>query len=88
MELDLPVPIMFWDPMEFIIATSFMGFGMIIDNWLFGGMMCAIVLIGAQKMKKGAKRGAVQHLIWKMGLPIDPVLGNYFPKPWVNDFIE
>jgi len=87
-DLDKPIPILFWDPAEFVIAISMIGFGLLINMW-FGGMLAgAAVLVLATKLKRGAKQGAVQHWMWSLGLQLDAALAERFPGSWVNDFIE
>lgn len=87
-DVDAPVPVMFWDPVEFVIAISVLGFGMLMNLWVLGGIGAVGVLMGSQKLKRGAKRGAVQHFLWRTGLLIDPSLKKKFPAPWENEYIE
>jgi len=87
-DVDSRVPIFFWDPVEFVIAISALGFGMLLNLWLVGFLGAVGVLIGAQKLKRGAKVGAVQHFLWRIGLRVDPALRAKFPDPWAVEFIE
>lgn len=87
-DIELPVPIMFWDPLEFILAITLMGFGIIAHLWIFGVLGGAGVLIGSRYLKRGAKRGAMQHFLWAHGLQLDPSLSKLFKPSWLNDFIE
>lgn len=87
-ELEAPTPIMFWDPMEFVTAISLMGFGIISKLWIFGMISGGAVLYGAKYLKRGAKRGTVQHLLWAFGLQLDASLTKKFKPSWLNDFIE
>jgi len=87
-EVDAPVPILFWDPIEFIIAIAVMGFGMLLNMWMLGALGAMAVLYFSNKLKRGAKRGAVQHWLWSVGMQIDPFLKNKFPAPWKKEFIE
>lgn len=87
-DLEKPIPIMFWDPMEFTIGFTMLGFGIVTDLPVIGGGLCVLVLWGGKYLKKGQKNGGVQHFLWRMGLQIDGVLKKYFPAPWVLEFIE
>ena len=86
--LEDPIPVMFWDPLEFVLAVSLMGFGTIMNVWVFGLIGGMGVLLVSRYLKRGAKRGTMQHLLWAMGLQLDKSLVRHFPPPWVNDFIE
>lgn len=86
--LEAPVPIMFWDPLEFTLALCLMGFGIISKLWLLGMVGGAGVLIGARYLKRGAKRGAMQHFLWAHGLQMDSSLQRTFKPAWLNDFVE
>jgi hypothetical protein len=85
-EIEDPIPILFWNPIEFILALMFAGFGVIVHLWIVGMAGAAAVLIGSRYLKRGAKRGAMQHFLWKHGLQVDSHLKTYFPPSWVNDF--
>lgn len=87
-KLEDPIPIMFWSPMEFTLAISFMGFGLVMNMWPVGMGLGAGVLLGSRYLARGAKRGAVQHLLYSLGLRIDNSLTQQFPAPWTNDFIQ
>lgn len=87
-DLEAPTPIMFWDPLEFTLAVVFMGFGIIAKMWLLGMVGGAAVLLGSRYLKRGAKRGAMQHLLWALGLQVDQPLKKRFPPAWVNDFVQ
>jgi hypothetical protein len=87
-DLEAPTPILFWDPLEFTIAVVFMGFGIIAKLWLLGMVGGLAVLLGSRYLKRGAKRGAVQHMLWGIGLQVDMPLKKRFPPAWVNDFVQ
>ncbi len=87
-DIEAPIPIMFWDPLEFVLAVSLMGFGIIAKVWIFGLVAGAGVLVGSRYLKRGAKRGAMQHFLWAHGLQMDPALSKMFKPAWLNDFIE
>ena len=87
-EIEAPIPIMFWDPLEFVLAICLMGFGIIAHLWLVGVVGGAGVLIGARYLKRGAKRGAMQHFLWAHGLQMDASLTKKFKPSWLNDFID
>lgn len=86
--LEDPVPIMFWDPLEFVLAISFIGFGIIANVWIFGVGVGIGILFGARYLKRGAKRGAMQHFMWAYGLQLDAQLGKCFKPSWINDYTE
>lgn len=87
-DVDSPVPIMFWDPLEFIIAISLMGFGILMNAWVLGIVSATLVLMLSRKLKRGAKRGAVQHWIWRIGLRVDTSLTKKFPAACHNELVE
>lgn len=79
---------MFWEPLEFTLALTLLGFGIIANLWLFGVGGAAGVLVGSRYLKRGAKRGAMQHLMWAHGLQMDVALAAKFKPAWINDFIK
>ncbi|MBC8737244.1 hypothetical protein F6X40_10535 [Paraburkholderia sp. UCT31] len=87
-DIEKPVPIMFWEPIEFVMALSLMGFGIVMNLWVFGMVSGGLVLVGSRYLKRGAKQGAMQHLLWSMGVMLDQPLKTKFPQPWMRDFIE
>ncbi|MHB1666132.1 type IV conjugative transfer system protein TraL [Thiomonas sp.] len=87
-DLDKPIPILFWDPVEFVIAVSMVGFGVLVNMWVIGMLAGAAVLVLSTKLKRGAKPGAVQHWLWSLGLQVDPALKQRFLPSWKNDFFE
>lgn len=86
--LDAPIPILFWEPMEFTMAIIALGLGVVMHMMFLGIALAAIVLVVSRRMRRGAKRGAVPHSIWYTGLDVDPALKNWFPPSWKNDFVE
>lgn len=84
---DNPVPIMFWEPVDFIAGISIFGMGVALHMFLFGAVAGFLVLTLASKLRQGAKRGAAQHWLWFMGVNIDRALGRLKLKAWNNDFI-
>ncbi|CAB5514346.1 type IV conjugative transfer system protein TraL [Achromobacter xylosoxidans] len=84
---DNAVPILFWEPVDFIAGLSIFGMGVALNMFVFGALGCAVTLTIASKLRKGAKRGAAQHWLWAMGLNIDKGLGRMKLKAWDNDFI-
>lgn len=86
--IDEPVPIMFWTPMELVMAIAGLGLGVILHMMTLGMLVAGLVLWGSKKLKRGAKRGAVQHRAWRAGLEVDPALKRWFPASWQNDFLE
>lgn len=87
-DLEAPIPIMFWEPLEFILAICLMGFGIIAHLWVFGLVAGAGVLIGSRYLKRGSKRGAMQHFLWAHGLQADAALVKKFKPAWLNDYIQ
>ena len=87
-KLEDPVPILFWEPLEFIMAFALLGFGLVLGMWIIGMIGCFAVLIGSRYLRRGMKRGAVQHFLWSLGLPADNALQARFPPVWVNDLME
>src|ERR1700730_4783706 len=87
-KLEDPIPVLFWSPTEFTLALSFMGFGLVMNLWPVGMGLGAVVLFGSRYLSRGAKRGAVQHLLYSLGLRIDNSLTTQFPPAWTNDFIH
>lgn len=87
-DLENPIPIMFWEPLEFVLAVSLMGFGIVANVWLLGLVAGMGVLMGSRYLKRGAKRGSMQHYMWALGLQLDPSLSKKFKPAWLNDFIQ
>jgi hypothetical protein len=87
-KLEDPVPILFWEPLDFTMAFALLGIGLVMGMWIIGMIGCFSVLIGSRYLRRGMKRGAVQHFLWSIGLPADNALKARFPPVWVNDLIE
>lgn len=85
---DNAVPIMFWEPVDFIAGISIFGMGVALHMFLFGAIGGFLTLMIATKLRQGAKRGAAQHWLWAMGLNIDPALWRLKISAWHNDFIR
>lgn len=86
--IEAPVPIMFLDPLEFVLAIVSLGFGVISGMWVFGVFISGMVIWGSKTLKRGQKTGAMQHMLWAYGLQIDAPLKRSFKPSWINDFIE
>lgn len=84
---DNSVPILFWEPVDFIAGVSVMGMGVALNMFLFGVVGCVVTLMVATKLRKGAKRGAAQHWLWHMGMNIDRAMARMKLKSWNNDFM-
>jgi type IV conjugative transfer system protein TraL len=84
---DDPVPVLFWEPFEFILAVAAFGLLMILANPLIGLVVSYGVLWAAKRMKRGAKRGAAQHAMWAFGAMADRGM-RYFPPAQVREFVE
>lgn len=87
-DIEAPTPILFWEPLEFVMALTFMGFGMVMNLWILGMLAGTGILIGSRYLKRGAKHGAMQHYMWSLGLQMDKPLSKYFKPAWINEFIE
>lgn len=85
---DNPVPILFWEPVDFIAGMSIFGMGVALHLFAFGAIGGAVTLMIASKLRQGAKRGAAQHWLWYMGLNIDRAIGRMKLRSWDNDFCE
>lgn len=85
---DNAVPILFWEPVDFIAGLSVFGMGVALQMFLFGAVGGAFTLMVASKLRQGAKRGAAQHWLWCMGINIDRGLARMKVKAWENDFIS
>lgn len=84
---DNPVPILFWEPVDFIAGMSIFGMGVALHMFLFGAVGGALTLMVASKLRQGAKRGAAQHWLWFMGMNIDRALNRMKLRAWDSDFI-
>lgn len=87
-DLEAPIPIMFWEPLEFTLALCLLGFGIVSNLWMMGATGAGAVLVGSRYLKRGTKRGAMQHLMWAHGLQLDASLTKKFKPSWLNDFIQ
>ncbi len=85
---DNPVPILFWEPVDFIAGMSIFGMGVALHMFLFGAVGGALTLMVASKLRQGAKRGAAQHWLWFMGVNIDRALTRMKLRAWDSDFIS
>ena len=86
-EVDHPIPIFAWDVVEIVVAVLMFGVFIILGYFLFGMVAAMVTLSMAKKLKKGAKRGQAQHLIWRAGLVIDQPLKRHAPHPIKLEFI-
>jgi hypothetical protein len=84
---DNAVPILFWEPVDFIAGMSVFGMGVALHLFLFGAIGGALTLMVASKLRQGAKRGAAQHWLWFMGMNIDRALNRMKLRSWDSDFI-
>lgn len=77
--IDAPIPIFKWEVVEVITAIMAMGVCLILQKF-FTGIVCAMFILWlAKKFKAGAKRGEIQHLIWRLGLNLDTPLKLFGP---------
>lgn len=86
-DIDAVVPVLFWTPVEFVVAITAMAFGFILNSAGIGILCCFFVLLISSKMKRGNKRGFMQHLLWRMGVAPNKKLKS-FPGPLRIEFIE
>ncbi len=86
--VDNAIPILFWDPVDFIAGLTIFGMGVAINMFLFGMVGGVAVLMLASKLRQGAKRGAAQHWLWYMGLNIDKGLQRIKINSSQNDFVS
>lgn len=87
LKADNPVPILFWEPVDFVAGISVFGMGVALGLFLFGMVGGALTLMVASKLRNGAKRGAAQHWLWYMGVNIDRALARMKLRSWDSDFI-
>lgn len=82
------MPILFWEPVDFIAGISVFGMGVALGMFLFGAVTGLLVLMAASKLRQGAKRGAAQHWLWFMGVNIDRSMARMKLRAWDSDFIR
>lgn len=88
-ELESPVPILSWDPIEMIAAVLLVGVGFVVRMELFGFIGAYVLLKVSKKLKSGAKRGQMQHMLWRLGIEADPLLQKKgVPSPFQVEFAE
>lgn len=87
-ELDSPSPIFFWEPMEFIMALMFGGMLIAFDQTMAGIIAMICLLKWLPILRRGAKRGAAQHFMWSIGLPVDKALKQLLVSPFHKEFID
>lgn len=87
-DLEAPTPIMFWEPLEFSLSLTMISFGMVMNMFILGFAVACGILAGSRYLKRGAKKGAMQHYIWALGLNLDPALKKTFKPAYLNEFIE
>lgn len=85
---DNAVPIMFWEPVDFICAMSVFGFCMVLHLFVLGLLGCVLTLKITTQLRRGAKRGAAQHWLWFMGANVDIALARMKLRANQNDFIR
>tara|TARA_B100002049_G_scaffold229110_1_gene204339 strand:- start:85398 stop:85688 length:291 start_codon:yes stop_codon:yes gene_type:complete len=66
--IDDPIPIFFFDPVDFVMIVTFFGLGIIMKQLLVGIVLSYSVFKLSKIMRKGAKRGVMPHSLWKLGL--------------------
>ncbi len=85
--VDDPIPILSFEPLEFVLAVLFLGVGTVMNVMPIGAVGAGLILWLSRKLKRGAKRGAAQHALWSSGLSIDRAM-KCFPEAWINDLVE
>lgn len=78
-DIDAPIPIFKWEVVEVVVAIMVMGVCIILQKFMLGIIGGYCVLWLAKKAKAGAKRGQVQHLLWRLGLNLDTPLKLFSP---------
>ena len=86
--VDEPVPIIFWSVQEFAVILAILGVAIVFNIWGIGFIASAGAVWGLRQLKRGAKRGAAQHWIWRRGLNLDKALSRTAPPPWTTEFME
>ena len=84
--MDRPVPILLWDPAEFIVALMLIGIGVVMKMLVIGLLGAVAVMLYSIKIKRRGKRGTALHFMWRMGYLIDPVLKKRFSDPTYSEF--
>jgi len=84
--MDLPVPIFFFDPVDFVLMITFFGLGIVMQQLLVGFVLSWGVVKISKLMRKGAKRGVMAHTLWKLGLMQDKGMKRF--NPLKSDFIN
>lgn len=84
--LDRPVPILLWEPTEFVVAILLLGVGVILKMLVIGVGGAAGVMYYSSKVKRRGKRGMGMHLLWRLGFVADKGLKKYAPAPSKVDF--
>ena len=69
--VDDPIPIFFFDPVDFILIITFFGLGIVMKQLIVGIVLAYSVFKLSKIMRKGAKRGVMPHTLWKLGLMQD-----------------
>lgn len=75
--VDDPVPIFFFDPVDFVLMVTFFGLGIITKQLMVGIILSWGVLKLSKIMRKGAKRGSMMHSLWKFGIAQDKRLKKF-----------
>lgn len=88
-DLDAPVPILFLDPMAFVMGVFGVGVGIVSKNMLLGLALGAGVIYLSKVMSRGAKRGQARHALWRMGVSsAESAFEKAGIHPLMNDFVE
>lgn len=87
-DVDAPIPIFMWEITEVIVAIMVIGVGLIMRLFIPSIFVAIFLMMMAKKMRAGQKRGQVQHVLWRMGLKLDPLLGKYAPRPMRLEYIR
>jgi len=86
--LEKPMPIMFLTPIEWGVAIIGLGLGIAIRQFLFGAVIAFGFVYLYRKTTSTGKRGLYVHMIWRAGLPFDPLMKKFWPKPSAVDLNE
>ncbi|MGL6250743.1 MAG: type IV conjugative transfer system protein TraL [Billgrantia desiderata] len=87
-DIDAPIPIFMWEITEVIVAVMVVGVAIIMRMFLPGIVVAIFLMMLAKRMRAGQKRGQVQHVLWRLGLRLDPLLSKFGPRPMRLEYMR
>jgi|SRR5690554_3574523 len=87
-DIDAPIPIFAWEITEVVVAIMVLGVAIIMRLFVPGLVVAIFMMMMAKKMRAGQKRGQVQHMLWRMGLRLDPLLARFGPRPMRLEYMR